>query len=76
MVIQNKFDSLERSVLLMITTRLGSKYIPEPEYQMLLELMVQSSFVGAMGGAPKRARFLTGRNGDKISYLDPHHVGE
>lgn len=27
-----------------------------------------------MGGVPKKARFLTGRQLDRISYLDPHYV--
>jgi len=32
--------------------------------------------LGCLGGIPKKARFLTGKAGDKISYLDPHYVTE
>jgi hypothetical protein len=31
-------------------------------------------FSGCLGGVPTKARFLTGRYGEKLSYLDPHHV--
>lgn len=27
-----------------------------------------------MGGVPAKARFLTGKQSDRISYLDPHYV--
>jgi hypothetical protein len=31
-------------------------------------------FNGCLGGLPQKARFLTGRLQDKISYMDPHYV--
>lgn len=31
-------------------------------------------FMGCIGGVPGKARFLSGKHGSKISYLDPHLV--
>ena len=31
-------------------------------------------FAGCLGGVPKQARFLTGRVGEELCYLDPHYV--
>ena len=36
--------------------------------------MKLASFSGCLGGTPKKARYLTGRYGEEISYLDPHYV--
>jgi len=38
--------------------------------------MELSIFSGCLGGVPRKARFLTGKCGERISYLDPHHVEE
>lgn len=38
--------------------------------------MQLTMFCGCLGGVPRKARFLTGICGDKISYLDPHYVEE
>ena len=40
----------------------------------MLSLMELPIFSGCIGGIPRKARFLTGKNNDKISYLDPHYV--
>ena len=39
-------------------------------------MMSDPCFCGGLGGTPGKARYLTGRNGSQISYLDPHHVNE
>jgi hypothetical protein len=64
----------DKMVLLIVTCRLGRGKGGLDDYGMLLDLMGQSSFCGCLGGAPGRARYLTGRNGSEVSYLDPHFV--
>lgn len=61
-------------MLIIITAQLGNKEVTEKNYGYLLEVMTWPWTVGCLGGRPKQARFLTGRNADKLSYLDPHYV--
>ena len=76
MILQSKQTVIEHSVLLILTARLGKKSVTQSNFDMLLDVMSLPVFAGGLGGAPGRARYLTGRNGTQISYLDPHHVDE
>jgi hypothetical protein len=58
----------------MVTTTLGEKGVSEENYECLLELMGMDMFAGCLGGIANKARFITGRCKQKLSYLDPHYV--
>jgi cysteine protease ATG4 len=60
--------------MLIVTTRLGGRVIGKQNFNALLELMSLPVFNGCLGGMPEKARFLTGRHEERISYLDPHYV--
>lgn len=66
--------SHQKHVLLIVTTRMGHYKVGKKEQECLLKLMSLPIFNGCMGGVPAKARFLTGRQLDRISYLDPHYV--
>mgnify|MGYP000938070232 CR=1 FL=1 len=63
-----------RHIALILTTKLGAARVGKENYSALLELMSLPIFSGCLGGAPDKARFLTGRHAQRISYLDPHYV--
>jgi len=71
---QPRYNTIKNEVLLIVTTKLGQEIAREDAYSMLLELMKLPSFSGCLGGTPRKARYLTGRYGNDISYLDPHYV--
>lgn len=57
----------------MITTQFDP-YNRAKEEQHLLNLMELASFSSCLGGVPDKARFITGKYGDHLFYLDPHLV--
>lgn len=62
--------------MVVITTRLGGRTVSKEKFKLLLDLMSLPIFSGCLGGIPEKARFLTGRYEEMISYLDPHYVGD
>ena len=41
---------------------------------MLKNLFALPMFSGALGGRPKSALFIVGKNKNKYIYMDPHYV--
>mmetsp|Transcript_40123 Transcript_40123/g.114690 ORF Transcript_40123/g.114690 Transcript_40123/m.114690 type:complete len:762 (-) Transcript_40123:348-2633(-) len=65
----------DRGVLLLFPLQLGPhKYVSEARVPAVLRYLELQSSLGAMGGRPRMAHYLVGRQGRSLLYVDPHVV--
>jgi hypothetical protein len=53
---------------------MGNKIVNESSYKQLLGLMELPVFMGCIAGVKGKAKFITGKHDQCLSYFDPHLV--
>ena len=53
---------------------MGNKVVNDSSYDKLLALMELPLFMGCIAGVKGKAKFITGKHDQSLSYFDPHFV--
>jgi cysteine protease ATG4 len=74
LVFCEKHMAWERDLAIIVLCRIGLDS-PQEKYLQALEHMFElESFSGAIGGRPRSALFMMGKNQRRFIYMDPHYV--